>query len=123
VKEFFKPEDFYADVTSEKNYAEVSAQNANEKLNNLIESWPVVYALENNSQWYFNQYALPIAATHKARLALIEELPKKPCKHEALVTVKIAGFKTDGPYFRNILEAAKCKYCGVELEAVWSEKK
>jgi hypothetical protein len=99
-----------------------------EKLNKLIESWPVVYALENNSQWYMNQYAFPIAATRKARLAFIEEIVKEPCKHEVVFTdIKINwGIKqSSAPNWRfNDNELVHtCRDCKVELQATWSEKK
>lgn len=132
VKNFFKPDDFkfLPDEKGNRNSSfseEISqsaaitcAKVANETLNKLIESWPSVYWSGKEQLIYREQIR---DATHKARLAFIEEIQKEPCKHEALVIVKTAGFKTDAPYFINVLEAAKCRHCGVALKATWSEKK
>jgi hypothetical protein len=94
------------------------------KLNALIESWPVAYGFKfkHGDKWALDQEKDDRSSTHQCRLAFIEPIVRGPCKHEALVTVKIAGFKTDARYFCNVLEAAKCKHCGVELQATWSEK-
>jgi len=59
--------------------------------------------------------------THKARLAFIEEIKKEPCKHEP---EDIQIFNASGNYrFSFGAGISKCKYCGVELQATWSEKK
>lgn len=105
MKNFFKPEDF---VNCGRIYQDC-ADVANEKLDALIESWPVVYGQLPISDFNWTgpkQYH----DTHKARLAFIEEIVKESCKH------KPAHFESDDQHIN-------CKYCGVELRATWSEKK
>jgi hypothetical protein len=46
--------------------------------------------------------------THKARLAFIEPIAKEDCKHEPIESVMIGHI---------------CMYCGVKLQATWTEKK
>lgn len=89
-----------------------------EKLNALIDSWPVVYthsAFEKPGYWgpiEQSQYD----DTHKARLAFIEPIVKEPCKHEPASD----RLKKD-PMLS--LVSTKCLNCGVELKATWSGKK
>ena len=114
-KDYFKPEDFYKvinhNLTLSKDPAGQYASIANvlyvvnEKLNKLIESWPVVWS-DNAHSWFENEN--PISAK-KARLAFIEEI-KKDCKHEPFNDSCVPN------HFH-------CKHCGVELQATWSEKK
>lgn len=125
MKDFFKPEDFDdRDPGPGKAYMltrEESAQIANEKLNALIESWPVVYGKPlrptnpdpealKRYQWSENKIS---GDTHTARLAFIEEIIKVPCKHEPFFEEYGGGLR--GP--------AQCIHCGVELQLTWSEKK
>jgi len=125
MKHIFVPEDFF-EVDLEIAYPEARkwiAKTANEKLNKLIESWPVVYGSNDKSPTVLF-VDKPSIVTHTARLAFVEEIPKKPCKHEPLVTVEIKGHYVSGfSYFQNELHRARCKHCGVELVATWSEKK
>lgn len=122
MKPFFTAEDFKKQLNGQALELESAWQTladiTNEKLNKLIESWPVVYLNEirdgetinytNNRSTIFGHYC-----THKARLALIEELPKEPCKH----TPDMLYYgQWDG------VRSAPCKHCGVELKATWSEK-
>lgn len=115
MKNFFKPEDFNdVLITHHRPIPKHAAEIANEKLNNLIESWPVVYGhgwnFESPTPSRYWQWRKD-GHTHTARLAFITELPKEPCKHE--------------PMFLNGSAAMvpKCRYCGVELQATWSEVK
>lgn len=82
MKNIFKLEDF----PSLSYHAQIAAVvEANEKLNKLIESWPVVYGTYNCmpqgmiSDWIYRttnrQYD---EHTHTARLAFIEEIKKEP---------------------------------------------
>ena len=109
AKDFAKndPEVISADKYLHNEYAAIIA---NEKLNKLIESWPVVYG------WYPPTYpqgtwtsseTIHSTSTHTARLAFIEEIKKEPCKHEPKVTEGITSYL---PY---------CKHCGVKLVAEW----
>jgi len=111
MKNLFEPDDFYTDVISEDNYAIVSARIANKKLNKLIESWPAIYGPQEYSRWSEVQSRQD---TIKARLAFIELIPKEPCKHEVEARNIRSGFFV--PYFQ-----PKCKNCGVQLKATWSE--
>jgi len=53
--------------------------------------------------------------TYHAKLVNIEELPKKPCQHEPISIFLDSTLK--------VVVGHKCKGCGVELVANWSEKK
>lgn len=114
MKEFFKPEDFERkvpwDLTAgllRQRFCDV----ANEKLNKLIESMPTVYGKGNQWDQTDNRPDSYAGCTHKARLAFIEELPKKQCEHKPKITASHKGF-----LFKNT-----CEKCGVELQATWSE--
>jgi hypothetical protein len=115
----FKPEDFDVDQR-DASLIDIAHQ-ANEKLKRLIESWPVVYRdfSSGDLAWYYASFRRE-TATHKARLAFIEEIPKEPCKHEAQIFRNT--WNDTGP--RYILDADKtvCAKCGVELTATWSAK-
>lgn len=122
-KPFFKPEDFkkihdYYHTTPEA-LLNSCAYFANKKLNELIESMPVVYGKPlhptnpypedlKRYQWSENRISRD---THKARLAFIEEIVKEPCLHEPYINILTRPFTT-----------IECKHCGVELVATWSAK-
>jgi hypothetical protein len=107
MKDFFEVKDFIYKSTLDYDQGQVAAAIANKKLNEIIQSWPVVYgqlpvsgfSWTGPKQWY---------DTHKARLAFIEEIVKEPCKHEPTIHRGLGYI---------------CKNCGVELQATWSEKK
>lgn len=118
MKDFFKPEDF-EDYDSYLRYN--LCRDVNEKLNKLIESWPVVYgnifisndgsAFDVGSVWNITKLN---DKTHKARLAFIEEIKKEPCKHEPSKTRLDFGG----------IPISICVHCGVELQvAEWREVK
>jgi len=109
VKDFFKPEDFHCFWMGKESSCSPAqaAEIANEKLNALILSWPLVYWCGQEELIYREHIK---GATHCARLALIEEIVKEPCKHEPA-------------HFESGDQQINCKYCGVELQATWSEKK
>lgn len=99
---YFKPEDFAYTYTDEE-----KSDEANAKLQKLIEASPVVYGTKN-------QFDIkPFASKHdklQARLMFITELPKSECKHEPnLLSQKIGGWF--------------CKHCDVSLVAEWKESK
>ncbi len=128
-KDFFKPEDFifgedgspFEGIAKLFGLKEKASDFANEKLNKLIESWPVVYGITEDAniprlaslEWEFMKRPKD---THKALLAFIEEIKKEPCKHEPNFT----QFAIDEKYKTNL--PLKCKHCGVELQATWSPK-
>lgn len=136
MKNIFKPEDFSYLTGYQKDKAEKAAKLANEKLNKFIESWPIVYGKYNCmpqggvSDWIYRttnrQYD---KHTHTARLAFIEEIKKEPCKHEPEIILGNEGFKVSWPVpfqpniYKQIFVKVKCKHCGVELQAPWSERK
>jgi hypothetical protein len=121
-KGFFKPEDFFSrtliqeyigsHVTGKLVNCEDAAIFANEKLNALIESWPVVYAYMGPARRPGGMWIIDgqqdADSTHKARLAFIEPIVKEPCKHEPIESVMIGHI---------------CMHCGVKLQATWTEKK
>lgn len=108
-KDFFRPEHFMGWTTNTQR-----ADWANKLLNQAIESWPVVYGTKDNNGQHFHENPNGnYNPTLKARLAFIEEI-KKDCKHEPTWSDDITA---------PIVYHAKCKHCGVELQATWSEKK
>lgn len=115
MKPIFVPEDFIADdamfIASE--YA---ADLANEKINKLIESWPVVYRDRFMKPFPSHNWCetKTLHSVQKASLAFIEEIPKEPCKHEPV---------RDTGYPRQWDKHWSCNHCGVELIAEWREKK
>lgn len=116
---FFKPDDFskghpgdWTPYTFEQ-----MAKAANEKLNELIESWPVVYSA-NNSGLYSLIQDKNVTYTHKARLAFIEEI----CNHEPIEDMNYNYTNSNG-WKHSTAKIPLCRYCGVELQATWSEKK
>lgn len=120
MKDFFKPEDFETQTVWAP-HSKSLASIANEKLNKLIESWPVVYGFASKAGWYkpdteSNQYA-----THKARLAFIEKIEKECVRHEPVWENKSTVFP--GLVSPNYYGKVHCHKCGVELQATWSEKK
>ena len=109
-KDFAKndPEVISADKYLHNEYAAIIA---NEKLNKLIESWPLVYSNEGILTEYWGPTKHTFN-THKARLAFIEETKKEPCKHEP--TEYVGQF---GDTSRNW----KCRLCGAKLVVEWKE--
>ena len=108
-----------------------------EKLNALIESWPVVYGSHPSPYWYVENIVDfdKTKATTRARLAFIEEINKGPCNHEpneieitmnyegGFYSQRLGTFdmkKLGNSKFRGVQSI--CKHCGVELQATWSEK-
>lgn len=128
MKEFFKPEDFEKSGGFEA-FAdrEIAADFANEKLQELIESWPVVYTGESyNKHWIDCE---TMHTTKKARLAFIEEIAKKECVHEPEITFgSEGGIKATWPtplhpnIYQQVFVKVKCLHCGKELTPTWSEK-
>jgi hypothetical protein len=122
MKDFFIWEDFVKDAVDIKYFqCEQVAKAANQKLKALIESWPVVYGTTKLS-FFIPRYSGGDLSqqrpedTHKARLALVEEIDKEPCKHEA------KSMFIDGLGDVNLSEHVICKHCHVELRATWSAK-
>lgn len=120
MRDIFKPCDFYAVTFLGVNDAKLAADAANEKLNKLIESWPVVYG-----EFQDNMIVKPfgviegITDNHKARLAFVEEIPQEPCKHT------VATYRTEnGPWVLDTEYDGSftCGKCGVKLEMQWKEK-
>jgi hypothetical protein len=120
-KLFFTPEDFAnlihpLDESPYKAYA----RRANEKLKQLIESWPVVYGAFDGEKvtQTFGQIK-SISDTHSARLAFIEEIVKEPCKHEASWSKLRTSLSVDRFHNRFADVTSICMNCGVELKATW----
>lgn len=130
ITNIFKPEDF----PNLLGLREQAAEDANEKLNKLIESWPVVYG--KGSQWDQTDGKPDsyVDCTHHARLAFIEEIKKEPCNHEAS-EVEISNTIFQGPFDPKLgcfryeksewkirVFTNRCRHCGVELQAAWTPK-
>lgn len=125
MKPIFEPSDFIKHIPSQQLpcnvgvYATLTPNEAsviaNEKLDKLIEGWPVVYGkhwyMENTKRW--NEFNFP-NAEFVARLAFIEPI-KRECKHE--IDLNMYGF-----WGLNTELKTKCKHCGAELEATWKVK-
>ena len=110
---FFKPEDFEnLSVTKDNLVPEIAAEIANDKLEKLIESWPVVYGRTNLENEILYGTVKAGYDTHKARLAFIEPLLREPCKHEPT--------EIGSPVWDE--KKVICKYCGVKLIATWNAK-
>lgn len=116
MKEFFKPEDFkglfHEPVVDP--YISIYIQAANKKLNEYLESCPVVLQEKDNSKWVidYGVYRMHFFSK-KARLFGIEEIKKEKCEHIPHQQVFIEG---------SYSQKFKCKLCHVELIATWSEK-
>lgn len=110
MKNIFTPEDFLVDDVTEATWHYKASQIANEKLNKLIESWPVVYGdIEFKCEW--SKLRLN-NNTHMARLAFIEEIKPKCEKHEP----GLVGATTQNKI------VSTCVHCKVELVAEWRVK-
>lgn len=123
MKNYFKTEDFLTDGNFFT--AGDAALIANEKLNILIKSWPIVYGTETKYSGLgcgpinYNHFITSLT-THKARLAFIEPIIKTICIHEPMSYVYSVGAQiAEVP--RDL--KAKCVHCNIELVATWSEKK
>lgn len=138
VKDFFKLEDFKNvinhNLTLSKDPAGMYASMANviavtnEKLQKLIESWPVVWFNDDKtmSPYWEASSRQDKSHTHKARLAFIEEIKKECVKHIPKIQSKqVASPMSDDPYAAALVLGCSivCLNCGVELQATWSEKK
>lgn len=135
--DFFHASDFIGRIPSGETHA--AALVANKKLNNMIESWPVVILVDSGLHPSHNKWVVDDGGHNmskfikKARLAFIEEIKKEPCKHEPNTyetSTIVEGFMPANPGFfhrseseKCILIVPKCKHCGIELQATWSEKK
>lgn len=107
----FKPEDFDGPIPQIRLLLDWASGRANELLAKEIETWPVVYGHYNKGipeYWGPNE-----KDTHKARLAFIEPIVKKECKHEP-VEYNINEIGT--------CQLSICKYCRIELIAEWKAK-
>lgn len=130
MKYIFEVEDFddlYSGVNISQDYATnnlntaVCAANiANAKLNALIYAAPVVYGKYNEAYLNFGQ-PQTTSLTHKAHLMFIEELVKEPCKHEPYHSNANVILASNPPQIPKPIY--KCRKCGVELKAIWSEVK
>ena len=112
----FKPEDFSRENVDAFNWQEKSAEQANAKLQKLIDEAPTVYGIPNQSFSHVegstqsNVTGQMEKDTHKAKLMFIQELKKEGCKHDPnLLNQKIGGWF--------------CRHCGVELKAEWKAVK
>lgn len=62
-------------------------------------------------------FVQPTDATHRAKLIMIEELPKEECKHEPAFVNKIPGWH-HGP-----TSEVACRRCGIKMLAKWEAVK
>jgi hypothetical protein len=133
MKNLFKKSDFnFSDIPFAQSALDVAVNQANKKLNALIDSWPVVYSNLAPTQYGWLHHKIE-THTRKARLAFIEPIIKEACKHEAEAfefTVTTEGFLKHGApntFHRDkattLVYGNKCKHCGVDLQATWTEKK
>ena len=110
MKQFFKPEDFYAAIQYSIGAEECKKKIciiANAKLQNLIEASPKAYG--NSTQ--FDIVSKPTSAdTHSAVIMFIEEIPKKDCEHKRIDSIRFT-------------DVGRCFDCGIELVATWKAVK
>lgn len=109
MKNIFNVEDFdFRGCFSVLQYQIRAKTIAQKTIEKLIESWPVVYGenLVDESLWSTRHDKNHDCCL--ARLAFIEELPKKGCEHEPIQT-------RGGHQF-----IYNCKHCGAKLKATWS---
>lgn len=123
MKPIFSAEDFrFLDHNNYISPAGRAATLAQEKIQKLIESWPVVIGAPDDQEvdhWSPSLYNYP-GATHKARLAFIEELPKKECLNHS-PTVAAQNVSERNPDIAYMLGCSvKCSICGAKLKATWS---
>lgn len=113
---------------------EESVAFANKKIQNKVESFPIVYGHIFDDVWTFHQTINPQESdTHKAYIIFLEELPKKECQHEPVqyamntrciystwnpVTSRYEALDTTNTSVP--LVALKCKHCGEKLKTTWS---
>jgi hypothetical protein len=128
-KNIFTPDDFKASEKIEgfdfnanqgQRNAIFAAERANEILNKLIESWPVVYGSACRQEWHTAEQTtkgvIAVLSNFKeshyvARLAFIEKIKPKCEKHEP----RGISMCDDGI-------SSICKSCGVIIKAEWREK-
>lgn len=113
----FKPEDFYLKGIGQDGGIcyNTAAEIANEKLNALIESWPMVYTriiLDGPMTGSCEQLKMP-HHTHQTRLAFITPIEREPCVHEP-------ADKFVGPNTQDW--KVVCKHCNIELVPTWKAK-
>lgn len=119
--EDFEPKTLTADGMELCSYT-WAARMANEKLEKLIQSWPVVYGNQIEDCYNGSSSVRPMYQfTHQARLAFVEALPKAECKHEP----DLAAYQviTHGNYITATPINAYCKHCRIALKAKWEEVK
>ena len=98
-----------------------------EKLNKLIDVSPTVYGYGitpmASSLWNMNGPEKEQGPhTHQAKLMFIEPI-KQPCKHEPRsINISAHALKDAFAKAEDLTNSTKCKHCGVELKATWSEK-
>lgn len=112
MKPIFTPQQFHRYYENGRSACspEQAAEEANETLARLVESWPVVYGTTTHS-WSDVHTS---SVTHKAYLAFIEEIEKEKCEHEPIMYTFTSG--------EDVFQR-RCRKCGVELVAEWKEKK
>lgn len=126
MKNFFKATDFFTPLVSNE-----VASIANKKLSDYLESLLVVYGVAGTTEW---SRVRGDGDTHKARLFGIEEIKKETCKHEpatfeinntfyaGIYNPKLGGYQHEKQESSINVFSNKCKHCGIELVATWSEK-
>ena len=120
MKNFFKPEDFFAAIQYSNGAEECKkkiATIANNKLQELIDASPVVYGSNQASTWTKETWKTD---TNKARLMFIEPIVKRECTHEPSVETCI--IRGDG-LLKEFSTSGKCRHCGVKLKAKWEPVK
>lgn len=134
-KPFFEPIDFIINndivgliYLGSKIHVDAACRIANAKLEKEIQSWITVYSCTSHKGMscalWSNENHKDAHNTHTAKLAFIEELPKKECVHEPKVSVSIKGLDLPkATHLHQIPEQFYCLKCGVELVPTsWSAK-
>lgn len=136
VENIFKPEDFKTLFFADQSCPTDAAELANAKFKRWLNLWPLAYLNWNGNLPYELSFHRDKNQTHGAHLALIQQLPTEPCKHEpneveitmnyegGIYSPRLGTFdiqKLGSSKFKSLQSI--CKHCGVELQAEWSEKK
>ena len=112
MRNFFKPEDFEIKIFTDfsvSNVRQKMCDVANKKINELIESWPVVYFGDPTCTVRYCTEKAMDTDTHKARLAFIEEINPEPF------------FKDNGDGTVTILKSGTYKFSNGKLEPIVKE--
>lgn len=127
MREMFKPEELKLSYMGHLDMCDLEeiARSMNEKLNQIIESWPKVDVIKDRHGYFTATTRLMNDGTHKARLAFIEEIKKECVNHiPKIQSRQVASPMSDDPCAAALVLGCSivCLNCGCELVAEWKTK-